>query len=351
MVLALGGVGCASSTVEEELSTGSTSVVHGTNDLVPVSRSGDNVAPRYRPLLDAIGQVGPATCTATHLGDGIAITAGHCFRATQERADDLPCVSRVGSPVSIQWGRRGDLDEAVPTLVSACTRILSLTFLEEGLDYAIISVSPAPSASVPFTLERPAAGRELTLFSHPQGRPLEWSGICALMPHATTPVVFQHLCDTEKGSSGAAILDDEQLAIVGIHNGGRAGRYNYATYLSDTPLAEFVGGDDGGGGGGGGGGGDDGFANHEYFGETVTAGQRMTFGPYDVPGRFEVAMTGDGDADLYVRRGSPATTTAYDCRPYQDTSEEACSMTVPGHYYLTVSGYAPVSNFAIEARY
>ena len=37
-------------------------------------------------------------------------------------------------------------------------------------------------------------------------------------------------------------------------------------------------------------------------------------------------MTGTGDADLYVRFGSQPTKEAYDCRPYENGSNESCNL-------------------------
>ena len=64
----------------------------------------------------------------------------------------------------------------------------------------------------------------------------------------------------------------------------------------------------------------------------VAEGAFTRFGPFDVtPGLpFEVAMTGDGDGDLYVKFDKPAGQNNYDCRPYLDGSAETCSVDVPG---------------------
>ena len=63
----------------------------------------------------------------------------------------------------------------------------------------------------------------------------------------------------------------------------------------------------------------------------VAAGSFTRFGPYDVtPGLpFIVAMTGEGDGDLYVKFDSPARENNYDCRPFLEGSEEICSVDVP----------------------
>jgi V8-like Glu-specific endopeptidase len=42
---------------------------------------------------------------------------------------------------------------------------------------------------------------------------------------------FNHRCDTEPGSSGAAIISTSSLSIVGVHNGGGDG-WNYASFFA-----------------------------------------------------------------------------------------------------------------------
>lgn len=64
--------------------------------------------------------------------------------------------------------------------------------------------------------------------------------------------------------------------------------------------------------------------------------------------RMESIMTGSsGDADLYIRKGSLPTTTAYDYRPYLDGSNETVNVTTTstptplsaGTWYVSVRGY------------
>ena len=93
---------------------------------------------------------------------------------------------------------------------------------------------------------RPAVGATITIFSYPSHRPLEWSQTCKVEPvpasdgGSTGTSEFLHECDTQPASSGATVLDDATLAVVGIHDGAWKG-VNYATYLADTPLADFLG--------------------------------------------------------------------------------------------------------------
>ena len=103
-------------------------------------------------------------------------------------------------------------------------------------------------------------------------------------------------------------------------------------------------------GGGGGGGGTEKTVNASA---TVAMGELKLFGPYDVSsgGSFSVAMTGDGDGDLYVRKGAAPTTTTYDCRPYRSGSTESCTAAGPGGVYVGVHGYAASSTVALVIKY
>lgn len=64
---------------------------------------------------------------------------------------------------------------------------------------------------------------------------------------------------------------------------------------------------------------------------SLTRGTTRNYAPLDVLAGtgFRVAMTGTGDADLYVRWNQAPTTTVYDCRPYRSDANETCELTVP----------------------
>ncbi len=82
---------------------------------------------------------------------------------------------------------------------------------------------------------------------------------------------------------------------------------------------------------------------------TVTKGSWKHYGPFIAAEKtLSVALSGSGDADLYVRRGAEPTSTAYDCRPYKDGSSETCTLDGPGTFYVSVNGYATSSSFGLE---
>ncbi len=76
-------------------------------------------------------------------------------------------------------------------------------------------------------------------------------------------------------------------------------------------------------------------------------------GPFNVAAgtTFTAVMTGDGDADLYVRKEAAPSAASYDCRPYQSGSNEQCSIVGPAKIYVAVNGYATTSNYQLKITY
>jgi len=233
IVLTLSATACVAieqneGTSDDALGRVSDGQIIGNNDLVVVVNDGANIPSKYKPLLDAFGRMSVG-CTATHVGNGIVLTAGHCFNLGAK-------VTNKACSGTVAWGRRAD---KTAYLTSSCTTILAGE-VSGGRDWAIFKVSPVPPVAVEVDLARAPAGTPLTIFGHPQGRPLEWSTTCSLIS-AGSGGRFNHTCDTEPGNSGSTILDDTTLKVVGIHDGA-IGNQNYGTYISSTPFASLVGG-------------------------------------------------------------------------------------------------------------
>lgn len=224
-------VGSEDDEVVDQVSSGK---IIGENDLTVVLNNGANIPKKYGPLVNAFGRMSMG-CTATHIGGGVVVTAGHCFNAPSTRKDNVPCAN-----VKVEWGLRKD---SASYLTSQCKIILSEQ-TNRDKDWAIFTVEPAPPAEVAVDFAaRPSVDTNLTIFGHPRRRPLEWSKTCKLKSASAGgwgAGQFSHQCDTEPGNSGSTILNDDNLKVVGIHDGGNTS-WNYGTYLSDTPLAEFVG--------------------------------------------------------------------------------------------------------------
>ena len=103
-------------------------------------------------------------------------------------------------------------------------------------DYAILRYENPPETSLKVQKGiRPEKGEKLTIFSHPNGVPLSWSGWCEHVGDHDQGDRFEYHCDTKRGSSGAAVLN-EDYEIVGIHNQGSTYLgFNSGTYLMDIP--------------------------------------------------------------------------------------------------------------------
>ena len=203
----------------------------GNNDLMPVDGSGANVPPQFREVLDAIGRIS-TKCTATHIGHGLVLTAGHCFRANSMREGNIACDN-----IKVEWGARKGV---APYLVSTCQVVLAQE-TSATADYAIFTVDEAPRAFARIARAPTEIGRAVSIFGHPLQRPLEWSGICELLDPVQggfDRADFAHQCDTEDGNSGSTVLDAATAEIVGIHSGGTV-PYNYGTAILRTPITEF----------------------------------------------------------------------------------------------------------------
>ncbi|AZZ36315.1 hypothetical protein CIK05_05765 [Bdellovibrio sp. qaytius] len=212
----------------------------GKNDLIAVDAKASNIPAKFRPLVDAFGKLGMG-CTATHIGGGYVLTAGHCFWANETPIENQDC---AGAENEIQWGFREGVE---PYMVSKCEKIV-MAQRTEKMDFALLKVSPIPPTAVKADWsKRPKVGEKVTIFSHPEELPLRWSQICKIQQVADAdfdPALIHHVCDTNPGSSGATIIQAYTLQVVGIHDGGKSdgngGGLNYGTYIYDTPLRKIL---------------------------------------------------------------------------------------------------------------
>ena len=169
----------------------------------------------------AIGKMARG-CTATHIGNGYVLTAGHCVESFNCRSSDY----------NVTWNYRDNNRSG--DFTSSCTEVVAKE-LNNLRDFAILKYDETPQASFPLnTTSRPKQGDKLTILSHPEGVPLAWSGWCQ---HEGDfgEMKFSYKCDTKGGSSGAVVLN-ENLEVVGIHNlGSQYYNKNAGTYLMDIP--------------------------------------------------------------------------------------------------------------------
>lgn len=217
----------------------------------------------YASLFDAFAILAPLVCTATHLGNGVVITAGHCFE--EKPADGVPnyarvldddgCLARVDGfqeKVTMRWGYRYGHK---PYLKSECARVVAREWTIER-DFAVMLIAPnqgqLPRATVEPELADPVKGSDITMFSHPNTASLRWSGVCKLgQPDSETLPYFLHRCSTDGGSSGAAVIDTTTRKVVGIHLGEqdlapegsappKKSGTNYAIALSDPVIFTHI---------------------------------------------------------------------------------------------------------------
>jgi len=86
--------------------------------------------------------------------------------------------------------------------------------------------------------------------------------------------------------------------------------------------------------------------------DTVAKDAWKHYGPFTATdGEFKALMTGSGDADLYVKKGSQPTSSNHDCRPYKSGSSEVCNLNGSGEYYVSVNGYAASSDFNLDITF
>lgn len=212
----------------------------GKDDLVAVNSDASNIPAKFRNLVDAFGKLGMG-CTATHIGNGYVLTAGHCFWAGEVPTENEDC---SGAENDIHWGVR---EGKAAYLVSHCDKII-IAQRTPKMDYALLKVSPVPVASVNADWEKRARlGDKVTIFSHPEDLPLRWSKYCRVKKVVDSDFdqdLIHHICDTNPGSSGATIINVFTLKVVGIHDGGKiddtGSGLNYGTYIYDTPLRHIL---------------------------------------------------------------------------------------------------------------
>lgn len=212
----------------------------GKNDLIAVNANATNIPAKFKSLVNAFGKIGMG-CTATHIGDGYVLTAGHCFWAGSTPIENQNC---PGAENEIEWGYR---EGRRPYMVSKCQKII-IAQRTEKMDYALIKVSPIPRVAIKADLEKRAnVGEKVTIFSHPDELPLRWSQYCKIQKVKNSDfdqALIHHICDTNPGSSGATIISFNTSKVVGIHDGGRlyddGGGLNYGTYIYDTPLKKII---------------------------------------------------------------------------------------------------------------
>jgi hypothetical protein len=98
---------------------------------------------------------------------------------------------------------------------------------DDRLDFAILRlVAAAPPEIQPLSIshDRPKAGMPLLLLHHPLGLQLHATrGNCRVVSTGITEGAnLYHLCDTEPGSSGGPVLEEDTGEVIALHLGQRS---------------------------------------------------------------------------------------------------------------------------------
>jgi len=226
----------------------------GTSGIQPVEPGGANLPANLRAVHEAIAKVQfvtsfdgsePPHCTGTHVGRGLILTAGHCFRRSYDSgmvARRTPRNEDPGMTRTIVTFPGGDRHDAT---------MLDYE-LTKAHDYAILRLDDGfvPAAAIPVRRgSEPPYGAALTMLSHPQGQGFVWSPACSYDdPRNMTDTFgmvdvtrdrFAHQCASDPGASGAALIDANAIEVVGIHN-GYLEEALYGMTVGSTPLAQYL---------------------------------------------------------------------------------------------------------------
>lgn len=222
----------------------------GANDLILVNPDFSNIPAKFKSSMGAIGKLSTG-CTVTHIGQGFAVTAGHCFPQyvlfEETVSEHQSC---VGDTIDWAWTKG-----SVGLNTSKCLDVVAVQRTFTGdIDFSIIKISNPPKAKIEIEWnKKPRAGSFVTIFSYPAEAELSWSKYCRIKKLTSVDVIpnqMHHVCDTEAGSSGAAVLDIISGKIVGLHLSGDGETLddgsqspaveNYAMYITQSPMKNLL---------------------------------------------------------------------------------------------------------------
>jgi len=160
----------------------------------------------------SLGQSNPV-CTALVISPNLVLTARHCYEITDDSSQKTQFVIPKKATLLLDY-----LNVGMSTPIN-----LKPIPVERGdgdLDYMLLSsIDPIPlqGRRIPVAGRDPDAQDDLYIIHHPYPYPLE---ISRQSCHATEQPVegqyFSHVCDTNRGSSGAPVFD-VHLNLVGMH--------------------------------------------------------------------------------------------------------------------------------------
>ncbi len=183
-----------------------------------------------RKLADSVGMLtsswGPKgwCCSAVAIAPDAVMTNWHCGGVESAMTDDAFWQQTVCDRTSIDFSWDNDkIDREYQ-----CVEVLQKN---KSLDFAILRLAPRNRADQLVPANRwtgiTNAGQRLLAIQHPACRPKQVTqdSACTVRdaklasPSMIAGAEFSHTCDTERGSSGAPLFDD-QFRLVGLHHQG-----------------------------------------------------------------------------------------------------------------------------------
>ena len=150
------------------------------------------------------------SCTAFLVGPSLLLTNQHCIASEEERASALV-----------------DFDYDTKVSDTVFTRLSELVATDNALDYSIVSLSDSIDRTpLEFDSSATTGDDELLIIQHPGGQPKQVSlddclvGQDKVDGRVQPNTDFEHLCDTQTGSSGAPVLNRDSKKVVGLHHLG-----------------------------------------------------------------------------------------------------------------------------------
>lgn len=164
-------------------------------------------------------------CSGLMIGPDLLLTAGHCILY-----DPQVCAGTLAV-----FGMRHDGGEA--PIIRRCTEVV---YIGHSIDTALLRLGGTPSEG-PFprlASTGPRSGTPVRVLQHPGGTHARvardsdctvqdqltrlWPASSQAHAASTKEAGFKHHCDTQKGSSGAALLTADGQTILGVQHAGHS---------------------------------------------------------------------------------------------------------------------------------
>lgn len=174
------------------------------------------------------GKRGVSVCTSTLVAPQVLLTNAHCLSTDSFEVEE-----------AMAWYNLIDQDGKEAQTFKIRTRAFES---DKQLDYALVEIlDPLPDYITPVPLKKiveVSARDPLKIVHHPRGLPQRLSSYgCVAVTETSAPdTILGHRCDTQGGSSGSLVLDENLTPVALHHRAGLQpddpGSFNKATYLS-----------------------------------------------------------------------------------------------------------------------